>query len=55
MLTERLKGLEAAGIVRRTANTGTPVRTLYDLTEKGRALIPVMKGTEEWAQAWSDS
>jgi len=55
MLTERLKELEAAGIVRRTVDTGTPVHTLYDLTEKGRALIPVMKGIEEWAQAWSGS
>ena len=53
MLTERMKELEAAGIVKRTVDTGTPVRTLYDLTAKGRALIPVMKGIEDWAHAWS--
>ncbi len=55
MLTERLKELEAAGIVRRTVDTGTPVRTLYELTEKGRALIPVMRGIEQWARTWSDT
>jgi DNA-binding HxlR family transcriptional regulator len=52
MLTERMRELEAAGIVRRTVDTGTPVRTSYELTEKGRALIPVMRGIEQWARAW---
>jgi len=41
--------------MRRTVDAGTPMRTLYDLAEKGRALIPVMKGIEELAPAWSDS
>ena len=54
MLTERMRELEAAGIVRRTVDTGSPVRTSYDLTEKGRALIPVMRGIEQWARAWSE-
>ena len=54
MLTERMRELEAAGIVRRTVDTGTPVRTSYELTEKGRALIPVMRGIEQWARAWSE-
>ncbi len=53
MLTERMKELEAEGIVRRTVDTGTPVRTSYELTEKGRALIPVMRGIEQWARTWS--
>ena len=52
MLTERMRELEAAGVVRRTVDTGTPVRTLYELTEKGRALVPVMRGIEDWAKAW---
>ena len=41
--------------MRRTVDAGTPVRTLYDLTENGRALIPVLKGIEDLARAWSDS
>ena len=53
MLTERLKELEAAGIVTRTVDVGTPVRTTYALTHKGEALIPVMRGIEQWARAWS--
>ena len=54
MLTERMRELEAAGIVQRTVETGSPVRTSYELTEKGRALIPVMRGIEQWARAWSE-
>ncbi len=53
MLTERVKDLESAGIVSRTVYTGTPVRVSYQLSEKGRALIPVMKGIEKWARNWS--
>ncbi len=53
MLTERIKELEAEGIVSRTVHTAAPVRVTYALTEKGRALIPVMQGIESWAQRWS--
>src|SRR5215211_2656837 len=41
MLSERLKELEAEGIVARTVIPVTPVRIEYHLTEKGRALAPV--------------
>lgn len=54
MLTERIKELEAEKIVTRTVMTGSPVRVIYDLTEKGRALIPVMRGIETWAHQWSN-
>jgi DNA-binding HxlR family transcriptional regulator len=47
MLTERIKELEAEGIVSRSVHTGTPVRVTYDLAEKGQALIPVMQGIEK--------
>jgi DNA-binding HxlR family transcriptional regulator len=53
MLAERIRELEAEGIVSRTVQTATPVRVLYGLTDKGRELVPVMKGIEEWARAWS--
>ncbi len=52
MLTARIKELEEAAIVTRTVHTGTPVRVVYALTDKGKALIPVMKGIERWARAW---
>jgi DNA-binding HxlR family transcriptional regulator len=54
MLTERIKELEAEGIVTRTVHTESPVRVVYTLTEKGRALIPVMRGIESWARQWSE-
>jgi DNA-binding HxlR family transcriptional regulator len=52
MLAERAKELEAEGIVKRTVHTDSPVRVVYELTEKGRALIPVMRGIESWARQW---
>jgi DNA-binding HxlR family transcriptional regulator len=54
MLTERMKELEAEGIVSRTVHPDSPVRVLYSLTEKGRALIPVMRGIEAWAHQWAE-
>lgn len=52
MLAARVKDLEKAGILRRQVQTASPVRVVYSLTEKGRALIPVMAGIAGWAQAW---
>jgi DNA-binding HxlR family transcriptional regulator len=55
LLTERIRELAAEGIVSRTVDTGSPVRVLYALTEKGRALRPVLKGIEKWAREWADA
>jgi len=55
VLAERVKELEAAGLLTRTVHTESPVRVTYCLTEKGRALIPVMAGIEAWARTWNDS
>ena len=52
MLAARMKELEGAGLVSRTVDTGSPVRVLYALTEKGRQLVPVMRGIEAWAREW---
>lgn len=52
MLSERLKELEAEGIVRRTVIPTTPVRIEYHLTEKGQALNTVMAAIAEWAETW---
>ena len=52
MLTQRIKELETAGILARTVHIERPVRVRYDLTDRGRALIPVMRGIERWAQSW---
>ena len=55
MLSERIKELEAEGIVTRTVQPGSPIRVVYELTEKGRALIPVMQGIESWARTWGEA
>jgi DNA-binding HxlR family transcriptional regulator len=55
MLSERLKELEAAGIVRRIVTPQTPVRVEYELTEKGHALEAPLRSLGEWASVWIQS
>jgi DNA-binding HxlR family transcriptional regulator len=50
LLSERLKELEAEGIVERRVLDGAPVRVEYSLTEKGRALEPSLGALKQWAQ-----
>ena len=52
MLSERLKELEAEGIVTRTVIPETPVRVEYHLTEKGRALGCILDAVAAWAHTW---
>lgn len=52
MLSERLKELEAEGIVQRLVFAETPVRIEYQVTEKGRALADVVSAIGTWAEAW---
>ena len=51
-LSQRLKELEAEGILVRRVDTGSPVRVEYVLTEKGEALEEVVRGIEAWAHHW---
>ena len=52
LLSERLKELEAEGIVTRTVVASTPVRVEYALTEKGQALSAVIAAVSTWADQW---
>ena len=52
MLAERLRELEAEDVVRRDVYPETRVRIEYCLTDKGRALAPVMEQVHAWADAW---
>jgi DNA-binding HxlR family transcriptional regulator len=52
MLAERLKELEAEGMITRTVVPETPVRVEYELTGKGRALEGVVKALGDWADEW---
>jgi len=49
ILAERLKRLEAAGIIHKQSYQQRPVRYAYQLTAKGEALAPVLKEMIIWA------
>jgi DNA-binding HxlR family transcriptional regulator len=55
LLSERLKELEAEGIVERHVLDGNPPRVEYLLTDKGMALGPAIDSLKSWARAWLDS
>jgi len=52
LLSERMKELEARGVVCRTVHPGRPVRVEYALTEMGRELAPAVHELERWARRW---
>lgn len=52
LLSERLKELEAEGVVERRVLPESPVRIEYLLTEKGRDLEGVVKSVSRWADRW---
>jgi DNA-binding HxlR family transcriptional regulator len=52
LLSERMKELEARGVVSRTVRPGRPVRVEYELTEMGRELAPAVHELEQWARRW---
>ncbi|MCF7747709.1 transcriptional regulator [Sulfitobacter sp. M39] len=51
VLADRLRKLEAAGVLRREPYQERPLRHEYRLTERGKALYPVMVSMIEWANA----
>lgn len=48
MITVRLRELESAGLVTRTSFPEIPPRVEYALTDRGRALGPVIEGLHAW-------
>jgi len=52
MLTDRMKELEAAGILTRTVYPEMPVRIEYELTEKGHQLEEVIQSIQHWGETW---
>jgi DNA-binding HxlR family transcriptional regulator len=52
LLSERMKELEARGIVRRTVLPGPPVRVEYSLSTMGRDLEPALAELHRWANRW---
>ncbi|GGE17644.1 hypothetical protein GCM10011360_03080 [Primorskyibacter flagellatus] len=52
ILTDRLARLEAEGVIHRAPDPDNRVRVIYSLTEKGRALAPVLLAMIDWSASW---
>jgi DNA-binding HxlR family transcriptional regulator len=51
-LSLRLRALEEQGIVERNTYPEVPPRVEYELTEKGRALLPLIEDMREYGREW---
>src|SRR5436305_5574231 len=52
LLSERMKELEARGIVERRVIPGPPLRVEYELSQMGRELEPALSELQQWANRW---
>ncbi len=52
LLSERMKQLEARGIVERRVIPGPPLRVEYELSRMGRELEPALSELQHWAKRW---
>ena len=52
-IAARLKVLEEAGVVRRVHYQDAPQRFDYQLTDSGRALVPVLKALLSWGREYA--
>jgi DNA-binding HxlR family transcriptional regulator len=55
ILAERLERLLAQGVVEQIPAEDGTKRLAYRLTEKGKALGPVLKAVRDWGLAWDKS
>jgi DNA-binding HxlR family transcriptional regulator len=51
-LAERLRALEKQGIVRRHSYPESPPRVEYELTDKGRDLLPIIEAMTAYGSSW---
>jgi DNA-binding HxlR family transcriptional regulator len=52
MLAQRLRTLEASGLIERHVVPATPVQVEYRLTEMGRDLEPILDSIVSWSHKW---
>jgi DNA-binding HxlR family transcriptional regulator len=53
ILADRLRKLEAAGVIERRQYSEHPPRYEYHLTEAGRELFPVTLALQQWGDKWA--
>ena len=49
MLAKSLKEMEEDGLITRTEYLEVPIRVQYEITEKGRALGPILAQLAQWS------
>src|ERR1700722_15122721 len=52
LLSERMKELEARGLVKREVIPGPPLRVRYRLSPMGHELEPALGELQRWARRW---
>jgi DNA-binding HxlR family transcriptional regulator len=52
ILSDRLAKLVAGGILKRSADPSDKRKVIYELTDKGRALLPVVVALRQWGEDW---
>jgi DNA-binding HxlR family transcriptional regulator len=52
LLSERMKELEARGVLARHVDPGPPLRVTYQLTAMGRSLEPALLELRDWGRQW---
>ena len=52
ILAARLQMMESEGLVAKTAYQSKPERFAYRLTNKGKALLPVLRALKAWGMEW---
>lgn len=50
MIAERLRHLEAHGLIRRDVMATTPVSVHYSITDHGRTALGVLESLREWSE-----
>jgi DNA-binding HxlR family transcriptional regulator len=51
-LSERLDMLERQGVLVRRSYPESPPRVEYELTEKGRSLLPIIREMRKFGRSW---
>jgi DNA-binding HxlR family transcriptional regulator len=52
LLTERLRELEAAALIVRNVESGSPIKVVYEVTCAGAELQEPMDALGRWAEKW---
>lgn len=54
-LSSRLTDLESRGIIKKTTYPEVPPRTEYELTPKGKDLVPVLRSMAAWGEKYGSA